>query len=128
MKSEEHFIGFLLPPHNIPSRHTHSLNNQASRNHLIRDTISAIIEAIIQSPMGLDDSALTNDSSINLDFSAPNDVVSNLGPSSGAGSLADENSDVEIEMGDLGLRHGSADHTLSPKSNKSNRSGCKQES
>ena len=118
--SEEQLIGVILPTYNTPLRRTRSTNepsqqirtNSRSRptHTTLSEIISAHIEDIIQSALGIDDDEL-NINVLRTSFDRP-------GPASSipvtAGSSLDKGG-LDIELGDVGLRHRSADSMVQNK-------------
>jgi hypothetical protein len=115
--TEEQLAGVLLPTHNVPYQSTRSVNNVLPRRHTdstshrnrtrtLRDVISAHVEEIVQSAFGLDDGEdSSNVSPPSFDYVASGlsiaAAVSSMNPSVG----------IDIEFGDVGIRHRSADST-----------------
>jgi hypothetical protein len=107
--TEEQLIGVILPAYDTPIRRIRSANDPSQRTHptqtqhppTIRDVISAHIEDIIQSALGIDDDKTDIDV---LRTSTASPITLAAGS-----SLDDVGLPVDIELGDMGLRHRSAD-------------------
>ena len=107
--TEEQLIGVILPAYDTSIRRTRSANDPSQRTHptkprhppTIRDVISAHIEDIIQSVLGIDDDKTDIDM---LQTSTASPITLAAGS-----SLDDVGLPVDIELGDMGLRHRSAD-------------------
>jgi propanediol dehydratase large subunit len=99
----------ILPAYNTPIRCTRSTNDPSQQTHqtqtrhpsTIREVISAQIEDIIQSALGIDDEKTDIDV---LRASTASPIT--LAPGSSLGNVG---LPVDIELGDMGLRHRSAD-------------------
>lgn len=112
---EEQLIGVILPGYNTSIRRTRSTNDPSQRTHptqtrhppTIRDVISAHIEDIIQSVLGIDDDKTDIDM---LQTSTASPITLAAGS-----SLDDVGLPVDIELGDMGLRHRSADSMAEKK-------------
>ena len=107
--TEEQLIGVILPAYNTSIRRTRSANDPSQRTHqtqtrhpsTIRDVISAQIEDIIQSALGIDD----DKSDIDV---LRTSIASPITLAAGS-SLDNVGLPVDIELGDMGLRYRSAD-------------------
>jgi hypothetical protein len=113
--TEEQLIGVILPAYNTSIRRTRSANDPSQRTHqtqtrhpsTIRDVISAQIEDIIQSALGIDDDK-TDIDVLRASTASPITLA--------AGSSLDSvGHPVDIELGDMGLRHRSADSMVENK-------------
>jgi hypothetical protein len=107
--TEEQLIGVILPTYNTPVRCTRSASDPSQRTHptqprhppTIRDVILAHIEDIIHSALGIDDDKTDIDV---LRTSTASPITLAAGS-----SLDNVGHPVDIELGDMGLRHRSAD-------------------
>jgi hypothetical protein len=120
--SEEQLIGVLLPTNHRPLNRTRSTPHSTTsrgptpprrQTHppTLRKVISAQIEDIIQSALGIDDedNVLDIEVSLSSNSSRPESSVAE-----GAGSSLD-NFGLDVEPGDMGLRHRSADGMVGDK-------------
>ncbi|KAH8760168.1 hypothetical protein BGZ57DRAFT_611446 [Hyaloscypha finlandica] len=112
---EEQLIGVILPAYNTSIRRTRSANDPSQRTHqtqtrhpsTIRDVISAQIEDIIQSALGIDD--------YKTDIDVLRDSTASPITLAAGSSLDNVGHPVDIELGDIGLRHRSADSMVENK-------------
>lgn len=120
--AEEQLIGVLLPTHHHPLNRTRSPpHSTTSRGPTpprrqthppsLRKAISAQIEDIIQSALGIDDEddVLDIEVSLSSNSSRPESSIAE-----GAGSSRDKLG-LDVEPGDMGLRHRSADGMVGDK-------------
>lgn len=117
--TEEQLVGVILPTYHSPARHVRSANvpsqptnpSQPSRTQTLRKVISAHLEDIIQSTLGIDD-----DDGIDID--APRASFHHAQAESSTKEIEVSSKDgvgLDIEPGDMGLRHRSADGTAENK-------------
>lgn len=119
---EEQLIGVLLPTHHRPLNRTRSTPHSTisgvpgpprRQTHppTLRKVISAQIEDIIQSALGIDDEddVLDIEVSLSSNSSRPESSIAE-----GAGSSRDKLG-LDVEPGDMGLRHRSGDGMVGDK-------------
>jgi len=118
---EEQLVGVLLPPYNRSHRRTRSANQGVSRKRLkptpirthtptLREVILDHIEDIVQSALGLDNDNGLTDEPLSFDTSEAEASTDGAEVSS-----LDTNAGLDIELGDLGLRHRAADNASDTK-------------
>jgi hypothetical protein len=110
LNAEEQFIGILLHARSITTHRTRSENEHTKRRrpaHVValRDFIMDNLKDNVQSALGLDGDCDDTDG-LKLPFDNPSGDPST---SETVGSSLNSNFGLDIELGDIGLRHRSAD-------------------